>query len=394
MRSAPVLLIAGGGHADIPLIHAAQKLGYYVVTTGNRPEELGHRHSNEYRRADYSSRDAMLALARDIGASAVCACCNDFSAISCAYVAEQLGLPGHDPVETAELIHHKDRFREFSLQHGMPVPDAIGVSDVDAGVDAVHRLGLPVIIKPVDLTGGKGVSTVREAAEARPALERAFGISRAGRMVVEQFISGSRHGFSAFVVDGKVVFHFSDNEHYYLNPYLVAAASVPSTAPREVDRELCALSERYTSLLRLKTGIFHVQYILHEGRPVIIEICRRAPGDLYIRLVQLATGVDYPSWIVRASAGLPCQGLSQAEPRGCYVRHCIMAPRGGTVRDIVFDSSLEGHVVDSMMWWKRGDEVVDPMTAKFGIVFLRFDSQAEMLEKEARMAELIRVVME
>jgi len=70
------------------------------------------------------------------------------------------------------------------------------------------------------------------------------------------------------------------------------------------------------NLLSLKTGIFHVQYILRKEEPVIIEICRRAPGDLYIKLVEHATGVLYSDWIVKASAGLDCNGLSHAKPKG------------------------------------------------------------------------------
>ena len=54
-------------------------------------------------------------------------------------------------------------------------------------------------------------------------------MTKAGRIVVEEFISGSRHGFSALLRAGRVVFHFADDEHYHLSPYLVSAASTPSS---------------------------------------------------------------------------------------------------------------------------------------------------------------------
>jgi len=72
------LLIAGGGYADIPLILSAKKLGYYVITSGNRPDEMGHKYSDEYRKADFSDREAILNLAISSKVSAICACCNDF----------------------------------------------------------------------------------------------------------------------------------------------------------------------------------------------------------------------------------------------------------------------------------------------------------------------------
>lgn len=153
------LLVAGGGYADIPLIQSAKKLGCYVITSGNRPDELGHRYSDEYRPADFSDPEAMLALAKRAGVDAVCACCNDFSSLSSAYVAEQLGFPGHDPYEVSKIIHHKDQYRKFALAHGITTPKAKGFSDMQEALDGVVALPFPVIIKPVDLTGGKGIST-------------------------------------------------------------------------------------------------------------------------------------------------------------------------------------------------------------------------------------------
>jgi len=93
-----------------------------------------------------------------------------------------------------------------------------------------------LIIKPVDLTGGKGISTINHIAQAKPALEKAFSASPAKRIIVEKFITGSRHGFSAFLHDGHVVFFFSDNEHYFKNPYLVSAASTPSIVSSAIEK--------------------------------------------------------------------------------------------------------------------------------------------------------------
>jgi biotin carboxylase len=291
-----ILLIAGGGYADIPLIQAAKALGFYVITSGNRANDLGHRYSDECHLADFSDQQAMLKLAKTLRIDAICACCNDFSALSSAYVAEQMGLPGHDAYETTQIIHHKDRYRRFALEHNIPSPHAEGFQSVKSALDTLDQFQFAIIIKPVDLTGGKGVSIVTHEDEARSALEVAFTCSRVKRVVVEEFIEGSKHGLSTFIQDGRVVFHFSDNEYYYLNPYLVSAASTPGTVPSEVLRQLCNTAEKVAHLLCLKTGIFHIQYILRGNDPFIIEICRRPPGDLYTRFVQVATGVDYPSF--------------------------------------------------------------------------------------------------
>ena len=387
------LLYVGGGHADIPMIKAARKLGYFVITTGNRPEDLGHAHGDAYYPTDYSDPEAVLGLARRLDIDAVCPCCNDFSALSSAYVAENLGLAGHDSFATAQIIHHKDLYREFAHANGIRAPQAIGLDGIKQDACAIDDLKYPLIVKPVDLTGGKGISTVRDASMLKGALTRAFAISKSGRVVVEEYIEGSRHGMSAFVNDGKVVFHFTDNEYYHLNPYLVSGASAPSTVPAEAISELVSQSNTVVKLLNLKNGIFHIQFILQGDVPTIVEICRRPPGDLYVDLVRHATGVNYPEWIVRGFCGLDCSGLTQREVVGYYLRHCIMASRTGVLETIRFDPSIRNNVVDEMLWWQEGEEITDLLVAKFGIVFLKFNSQQELLARSDSMQELIQAVV-
>lgn len=388
------ILISGGGYADLPLIRSAKKLGYHVITTGNRPEESGHEESDEYHPADFSDPEAILELAKQLNIDAICPCSNDFSAISSAYVAECLGLPGHDSYATTRLLHHKDSYHEFASSHNIPTPKAKAFTDIDSAFSAIGSFQPPVMVKPVDLTGGKGISKVDDLSEAKQALQNAFAISRSKRVLIEEFITGSRHGFSAFIRKEKIVFYFSDNEHYYLNPYMVSAASTPSTVSREAIEKLIYQSEKIASLLSLKTGIFHVQYILHNNEPIIIEICRRSPGDLYTRLVEHATGVPYPAWIVKTFAGLDCPGLSYAEPKGFFTRHCMMSNQLGRIRAVTFDPSIKGNIREQVTWWRKGDYISDVMTSKFGIVFLEFGSMEEMLTKTENMQELIRVEVE
>lgn len=388
------LLLAGGGYADIPLIISAKKLGYYVISSGNRAEDLGHKYSDEYCPADFSDPDAILRLASLHKVSAICACCNDFSALSSAFAAERLGLPGHDPFETSKILHHKDSYRSFATNHNIATPQAMGFDSRDEALKSASSLTPPLIIKPVDLTGGKGVTTITNLSQLETAIDKAFSLSRAKRIVIEEFISGSRHGFSCFIVDGRVVFYFSDNEHYFLNQYMVSAASTPGNVPVAAERKLCDYAVKISELLSLKTGIFHIQYILKGDDPVIIEICRRAPGDLYIKLVEHATGVDYPSWIVKSSAGLDCSDISHREPTGFFTRHCIMSASAGTVKGITYDKSVADNIIDSFIWGGQGDTITDVMTSKLGIVFLKFQSSAEMLDKTERMQDLIKVVTE
>lgn len=399
------MLLLGGSHAEIPLIQAAQSLGWYVITTGNAREGLGHPYADKNVFADFSDKDAMLELARSEGVQAVCSGCNDFALLSTVYVCEKLGLPGHDSYATSLEIHHKDKYRALATKLGIPTPRAITVrasnctencADFEA---AIAQFTFPIIVKPVDLTGGKGIHRAANADEARKAYKDACSRTRQDHVVVEEFVQGTNHGFSAMLVKSKVAFAFADNEQYFVNKYLVSGANTPSTTADAGLAKLREYSERIARELKLVDGILHIQYIERaDGTPVIIEICRRPPGDLYIKFVKYATGIDYPKFIVLAETGEDISGIADVPTQGFWLRHCIMAgpeiENGSTVRDVTFAPEIQGNIVEKFLWYKPGEVITDKLTYKAGIVFFKFGTLAEMQDKTARMTELAKIVVE
>jgi hypothetical protein len=220
--------------------------------------------------------------------------------------------------------------------------------------------------------------------------------------VVEEFVQGSNHGFSAMLVKGKVAFAFADNEQYYINKYMVSGANSPSTSSDKTLAMLREYSERIARELNLVDGILHIQYIEQaDGTPVIIEICRRPPGDLYIKFVKYATGIDYPRFIVMAETGEDISGIADVPTQGFWLRHCIMSDSQagdkqsqGIVRDVTFAPEIQGNIIEKFLWYKPGEVITDKLTYKAGIVFFKFDTLAEMQDKTARMTELAKIVVE
>ena len=389
------LLILGGGHAEIPLIQAAQALGWYVITTGNDRKGLGHPYADRNVFADFSDKNAMLELARNENVQAICSGCNDFALLSTVYVCEKLGLPGHDSYAISLEIHHKDKYRALATRLSIPTPRALVIKKGDDFDAAIAQLSFPIIVKPVDLTGGKGIHRVANAEEAREAYKDACSRTRQDHIVVEEFVQGTNHGFSAMLVKGKVAFAFADNEQYYINKYMVSGANTPGTSGSETLAKLRDYSERIARELNLVDGILHIQYIEKpDGTPVIIEICRRAPGDLYIKFVKYATGIDYPRFIVMAETGEDISGIEDVPTQGFWLRHCLMPDREGTVREVAFAPEIQNNIVEKFLWYKPGEVVTDKLIYKAGIVFFRFESNAEMVDKTARMTDLAKIVVD
>lgn len=388
------LLLLGGGHAEIPLIQAAQKLGYFVITTGNAREGLGHAYADKNVFEDFSDHEKMLSLAKAEGVDRVCSGCNDFALLSTAYVCEKLGLPGHDSYETSLQLHHKDKYRALATRLNIPTPKAITVRNTEEFETALKTLSFPIIVKPVDLTGGKGIHRAASAEEARVAYADALSRTREDHVVVEEFVVGTNHGFSAYLQNQKVVFYFADNEQYFLNKYMVSGANTPTTTSLRGQRLLCEYSERIAKELKLVDGILHIQYIeKSDGTPVIIEICRRPPGDLYIKFVQYATGVDYPKMLIQAETGEACTEI--LPPLGKlpkpFLRHCIMAEKKGFAQSVYFAPEIEKNIVEKFLWYKKGEPITDPLYYKAGIVFMQFSTPEEMQSLTEKMTDLVKV---
>lgn len=386
------LFYLGASHADIPILKAAKRLGYYVITSGNNPKDLGHQFADEYVDADYSDYKQMLETAKSLKIDAICPAANDFSALSAAYIAESLGFKNYDSFATLEILHHKDKYRDFAKNNSIPTPFAYSFTEAKSAIDFFKNKQLfPLIIKPIDLSGGKGVSVVHSQTELENNIGKAFALSKARRIVIEEYLTGSNHGASMFLQNGKVAFSFFDNEYYYKNPFLVSAASTPSAISNIAKEELIKTSNKIASLLKLANGIFHLQFINSAKGPIITEICRRTPGDLYIRLIEIATGLDYSSLIVKAFTGQDLPNISETPPKGFFLRHCIMASKSGKISKVTYDKSIKDKIIEEFSLRKEGDLIEDHLNQKLGIIFLKFSSLEEMLDQSARMQDLIKV---
>ncbi|MCK9471956.1 MAG: ATP-grasp domain-containing protein [Bacilli bacterium] len=389
------ILILGGSHAEIPLIKSAKELGYYVVTTGNKENDIGHKYADEYIKEDFSNKEKIYELALRLRVNAICPCANDFAAISCSYVAEKLGFNHYDNYETSLIIHHKDKFREFAIKHNLSVPIAKSFDSAEELLNDINTFKLPIIIKPIDLSGGKGIQKIDNLNinKVDEIVQYAFSISKAKKVVVEEFIEGSNHGLSCILINGKIQFYFCDNEHYYINKYMVSGASSPCDVPASAIFDLIEESEKCAQILNLKDGIFHIQFILKcNAIPYIIEICRRPPGDLYIDFVSYVTGIDYPTVLIKLFSGMPLNPKELKPIKNELItRHCVMSDKNGIIKNISFNSEIKKNILSELMWWSPGEEIIDYKKYKAGIVFVKYNSKSEMNAKSSSLNKLIKI---
>jgi len=373
----PRLLIAGGSHSEIPLIHAAKQLGFHTITSGYRVNDRGHLYSDELHLEDYSDKDAMLELASRLSIDAICASSNDFSALTAAFVANKLKLPGYDLLYTSETLHHKDKFRKFAKSIGVKTPRVYEYRNHDDLKRVLKDAEYPIIIKPVDLTGGKGIGVAQSPTEAISMIEKALQISRAKRVIIEDYIAGTDHGFTTIIINQRVAFHFVDNEYHANSPFAISATTSKSSCRKATILRLIKDYEKIAEKLDLCDGILHGQFIEpSHGDPVITEICRRSPGDLQLELIRLATNSPISKWIVQGYLGQKIEIKQKFVEHINLTRYVITADKSGYFTNLEIDEGLTKKIVDQSIWIDQGTQIFARET-KVGAIFIRHDNMED-----------------
>lgn len=372
------VLVLNIRHNELRMIQGLKELGYYVIGTGGVPGLIGEKYVDEYIQADYSNKELILQMAIDHKIDRICACCNDFGVLTAAYVAEKLGLPGHDTYANAMTIHHKDKFKAFAKAYNLQTPIAQYFDDIDIAKDQIKE-EYPLIVKPIDLTGGKGVSRANNHEEAMAAVELAFSVSRAKHIVIEPYIEGTQHAICTYLVNQKVVAYGSNDEYSFQNPYKVEIDTYPATGIEKVKDILINEIEKIANILKLNDGIFHVQYICKDGKPYIIECMRRVLGNLYGLPCGRLNNLNWDLWQAKAYCGEDLSNFPQnVKSEGYWAYRTVMCKENGVPEAIHIDDDVKKYVFDEFWTWKSGDVITNHMVESLGFYFMKFETAEEM----------------
>lgn len=375
------VLILNTSHNDLGMIHALKSMGFYVISIGGTPGLVGQQYVDEYHQLDYSQKEKVLEFAKKMEIDAICACCNDLGVITASYVAEMLGLPGHDTYENTLIMHHKDRFKEFALKNGIQTPHSYYFTKIEDALDYCKNAEFPLIVKPTDLSAGRGVSLIKDTESVNSAVKNAFDKSRIKHIVIEPYIDGSQHALCTFIKDKKVVACCSNNEYSFINPYRVEIDTYPSSNFCEVKDFLIGQAEKMATLLGLKDGILSMQYRMKGDKPYIIEAMRRVLGNLYMVPANKLTNFDWDYWEARTHCGLGIENIPRnPEQKGFWAYRTIMANKNGEVKDLIIPEKIEKYVFDEYRIWKPGYIVKDYRNEPLSFLFLHFDTREEMNE--------------
>lgn len=396
------LLLLGGSRYILPVIKAAKELGIYTITCDYLPNNIAHKYSDEYCNVSIVDKEAVLKKARELEIDGVMSFACDPGVVTAAYVAEKMGLPHSGSYESVSILQNKGKFRQFLTDNGFNVPVAKGYKSI---ADAIKDAGIfnwPVIVKPTDSAGSKGVTRVERPEQLEDSIKYALSFSIGKEFIIEDFIE--KKGFSSdtdsFSIDGELKFvsfssqRFDENAE---NPYTPAAYSWPSSISDKNQEYLKSEIQRLLNLLNMKTSIYNIEVREStNGKAYIMELSPRGGGNRLAECLRYATGVDLITNAVRAAVGLPVENIEQRPYNGYWAEVILHSKNDGKFEKICFSDEIKSNIIEEDLWVKKDDCVKGFAAANeaIGTLILKFDEQSEMEDKMNRINDLVKVILE
>lgn len=396
------LMLLGSARYLLPVLKAAKELDIYTITCDYLPDGFAHEYSDEYCNVSIIDKDAVLAAAQKLEIDGIMSFACDPGVVTAAYVAEKMGLPSCGPYESVQILQNKGRFRKFLTENGFEVPVAKSYTDVQEALEDTACFQWPVIVKPSDSAGSKGVSRVDIPADLEKSIRFALQFSHCNEFIIEEFIE--KRGFSSdsdsFTVDGELKFvsfssqRFDDKAE---NPYTPSAYSWPASISLENQKALTKEIQRLLKLLNMRTSIYNIEVRESiNNKAYIMELSPRGGGNRLAEVLRYATGIDLITNAVKAAVGMDIEGMEQKSYNGSWAEVILHGDKAGVFRKLWISPEIIHNVYEEDLWIQPGDKVGSFTGANeaVGTLLLKFESDARLQEVMADIHRYVKIEVE
>jgi len=359
------VLILGGSHRDIPLIKASQELGYFVITMGDRDYYLGHEYSDKCYKVNFNDLTRVKEIIESEKINYLLPGSGEEPYLNTVQLAQELNIGNFDSLEVAKLVHNKWKFKKFCLENSISTPSGFYYTD-DLNLNNIE---FPITIKPTNLSGGRGVDVVYDFKNLKESLAKSREVS--DEIFLEEFVDGELIAYSVVIKNRKIAYGFTGRDDTYKNKYLITSA-YPIQLKAVTQNKLQSDVEKISRLLSLVDGMFHLQVIIKDEVPYIIDVTRRIPGDFYPYLMEYCDTIEYSKAVVKSYIGEPLKNeLTATKKQNFIIRHCVMSDKNGTFKEIQIDETLKQNVIFRVDLMNKNTEIKNFLTDQIAIIFIQ-----------------------
>ena len=393
------LLLLGGSQQQVIAIEKAKECGYRTILCDYLPDNPGQYVADVFYQESTTDREKILDIAMKENIDGIVAYSSDPAAPTAAYVAEKLNLPTNS-LQIVETLSNKHLFRDKLSEIGLPHPKSESFSaDIpnEELENLCSRLTFPILIKPTDSSGSKGISRVASIEELPQAVEIALNHSRNNVLIAEEFIESSYPyiiGGDILVVDGKiVVWGLMDCIRDEQSSLIPVGKSYPASLDAESLSNLKQTLQLLVSALGIEFGELNVEVLIGpEGTPYVLELGSRAGGNMIPLQISDITGIDMVQANVMLAMGekpkqfdnLDSSKDTLTSPTSQkYVTSYVLHSAENCIFEGVELSDLaQKSLYRKVIYKEPGDELYafDGADKAVGILFFEFESEEQSKE--------------
>ena len=361
------VLLLDTAFAAAPLYNALIAQGHDVWTVGNRPADLLARKAGDrWIDEDYSQRKNIAAHVRRLKIDHAVPGCTDVSMETHVELALEPALT--DTTAVNRCLTNKAEFRNICVSLNLMAPKTVSLED--------FPMRGRFICKPVDGFSGRGI-TVFDGSDdeaVRCAWATATKASPSATALIETFVSGDLYSCSAFIDGQQVRRAFYVREGASCHSFAVDTSYLVPDFPSDAAAILEENIRKLCVALNLRAGLLHVQFILDDQKPYIVEVARRCPGDLYPLLIEYSSGFSYGTEYVSNFLGVRSE--ARITQRRFVLRHTVAAVEGMIYGGLTLAGPLA--VLAFFPLQVVGQELKGKQSTRAGVLFCEFESYYQL----------------
>ena len=297
------IVIIGANDFQNQLILKAKEKGYETHVFAWKEDAVGEKTADYFYPISIVEKELILEECKKIEPAGVISIASDLAAITVNYVAEKLGLVGNG-IESSMLATNKYLMRKAFEQQGDPSPKYYNSEELTDTI--VENLEYPLIVKPVDRSGSRGITKVFCEAELKEAIQSAKDVSFDKKAMIEEFVEGEEYSVEYISYEGKHTFLALTKKYTTGAPHFIETGHIqPAPVKEEVLENVKKVVEHALDTLKIRNGASHSEIKIDDnGRIMIIEIGGRMGGDcIGSDLVRLSTGYDFVEMVIDVACG-------------------------------------------------------------------------------------------
>lgn len=371
------IVIIGANEFQNPLILKAEEMGFETHVFAWECGDIGEKTADYFYPISITEKEKILDKCREIHPTAVVSIGSDLAVVTVNYLAENLGLPSNG-IETTKYTTNKYEMRCQLQKHGIPVPRFKKISDISEIDPAV--LKYPLIVKPTDRSGSRGVTKVYGIEELTEAIEYGVQYSFEHAVIVEDFLEGNEYSCESISYKGRHKLLTVTKKYTTGAPHYIETGHIePADLSAEIYEKIDDIIDRALDALNITTGASHAEIKIDDNGEIgIIEIGARMGGDcIGSDLVYLSTGYDFLKMTIQAACGVEPDVERKHLPRYAGIRFLF------NQKDVEFMKKLEKDFPDllhrSHVEKETEKEVVDS-SSRWGYFIMSAEQPDKIVE--------------